>query len=169
MKTLYLIGGTMGVGKTTVGQVLKKNLPNSVFLDGDWCWDADPFQVTEETKAMVIDNICYLLNNFLKCTAYENIIFCWVMHEQSIIDSITDRLNTANCKIKKVSLIVDESNLRDRLVADVESGLRSNDVIDRSIERIPLYQNLNTLKIDTSNKTVQAIASYIAAPEVYSL
>ena len=52
MKRLYLIGGTMGVGKTTVSQQLKHDLPNSVFLDGDWCWDASPFQVTEETKAM---------------------------------------------------------------------------------------------------------------------
>lgn len=47
----------MGVGKTTVSQQLKQDLPNSVFLDGDWCWDADPFQVTEETKSMVIRNI----------------------------------------------------------------------------------------------------------------
>ena len=70
MKTLYLIGGTMGVGKTTVSQQLKKDLANSVFLDGDWCWDADPFQVTDETKDMVMDNICYLLNNFLHCSAY---------------------------------------------------------------------------------------------------
>ena len=75
MKTLYLIGGTMGVGKTAISQQLKKDLPNSVFLDGDWCWDADPFQVTEETKEMVMQNICCLLNNFLHCTAYENIVF----------------------------------------------------------------------------------------------
>lgn len=74
MKRLYLLGGTMGVGKTTVSQQLKQDLPNSVFLDGDWCWDADPFQVTEETKSMVIRNICYLLNSFLHCTAYENIV-----------------------------------------------------------------------------------------------
>ncbi|MBQ0125795.1 MAG: AAA family ATPase, partial [Clostridiales bacterium] len=40
MKTLYLIGGTMGVGKTTVCQQLKKELDKAVFLDGDWCWDA---------------------------------------------------------------------------------------------------------------------------------
>ena len=39
MKTVYLIGGAMGVGKTTVSQQLKKDLANSVFLDGDWCWD----------------------------------------------------------------------------------------------------------------------------------
>ena len=115
MKTIYLIGGTMGVGKTTVSQQLKKELPNSVFLDGDWCWDADPFQVTEETKAMVMRNICFLLNSFLHCTAYENIIFCWVMHEQSIIDEIIDRLDTGDARVIKISLMIDETNLRKRL------------------------------------------------------
>ena len=59
MKTIYLIGGTMGVGKTTVSQQLKKKLPNSVFLDGDWCWDADPFQVTEETKVDTVNKNVY--------------------------------------------------------------------------------------------------------------
>ena len=49
MKTLYMIGGTMGVGKTTVCQQLKQDLQNSVFIDGDWCWDASPFQVTDES------------------------------------------------------------------------------------------------------------------------
>ena len=47
----------MGVGKTTISRQLKKGLHNSVFLDGDWCWDADPFQVTEETKEMVMRNL----------------------------------------------------------------------------------------------------------------
>ena len=48
MKHLYIIGGTMGVGKTTVCRILKEKLEGSVFLDGDWCWDMHPFQVTEE-------------------------------------------------------------------------------------------------------------------------
>ena len=149
MKTLYMIGGTMGVGKTTVCQLLKHDLSNSVFLDGDWCWDANPFQVTDETKAMVINNICYLLNNFLKCSAYENIIFCWVMHEQSIIDLILKNLDAQNCDVKCISLIADEKTLRERLSKDVERGIRSEDVIERSIARIPMYQALNTIKIDT--------------------
>ncbi len=55
-----------------------------------------PFQVTKETKRMVMENICFLLNNYIKCSAYENIVFCWVMHEQSIIDDILSHLNTAN-------------------------------------------------------------------------
>ena len=161
MKTLYTIGGTMGIGKTTVCQQLKQDLPKSVFLDGDWCWDASPFQVTDETKAMVINNICYLLNNFLKCSAYENIIFCWVMHEQSIINSILEKLDTQNCEVKCISLVADEKTLRERLEKDVERGIRSEDIIERSIVRIPMYQALNTIKIDTNTKTVAMIANEI--------
>lgn len=93
MKTLFLIGGPMGVGKTTAGQRLKYKLDRSVFLDGGWCWDAHPFQVTAETKEMVLQNICALLNNFLRCSAYENVIFCWVMHQQAILDAILARLS----------------------------------------------------------------------------
>ena len=151
----------MGIGKTTVCQQLKQDLPNSVFLDGDWCWDASPFQVTDETKAMVTNNICYVLNNFLKCSAYENIIFCWVMHEQSIINSILEKLDTQNCEVKCISLVADEKTLRERLEKDVERGIRSEDIIERSIVRIPMYQALNTIKIDTNTKTVAMIANEI--------
>lgn len=163
MKTIYLIGGTMGVGKTTVCQKMKETLPNAVFLDGDWCWDANPFKVTEETKTMVLRNICFLLNSFLHCSAYENVIFCWVMHEQSIINTIIDALDTADCKVVKVSLTVDEANLKSRLLADIESGIRTADVIDKSIARIGMYQNLDTVKIDTNGKSISEIADAINA------
>ena len=161
MKTLYMIGGTMGVGKTTVSQQLKSDLPNSVLLDGDWCWDASPFQVTDETKIIVIDNICHLLNNFLKCSVYDNIIFCWVMHEQSIINSIIEKLDAQNCAVKCISLVADEKCLCSRLLMDIENGIRSVDVVERSIARIPLYQALNTIKIDTNEKTVAMIVDEI--------
>ena len=158
MKNLYLIGGTMGVGKTAVCQQLKKDLPNSVFLDGDWCWDENPFQITEETKNMVINNICYLLNNFLHCSAYKNIIFCWVLHEQFIIDSIIERLEVKNCVIKCISLIADRKNIKNRLKKDISNGIRTVDVIDRSIAKISLYQDLNTIKVDTNEKTITMIS-----------
>lgn len=163
MKKLFLIGGTMGIGKSTVSQFLKYKLPNSVFLDGDWCWDAHPFLVTEETKEMVMQNICLMLNNFLKCSAYENIIFCWVMHEQAIINEIVSRLNTDNCHIVAVSLVCSEKELIRRLQKDIIAGIRTLDVIERSIARIPLYQQLDTIKIDTSGKIAEAIANEIAA------
>ena len=163
MKKLYLIGGTMGVGKTTVSRALQKKLPHCVFLDGDWCWDMSPFVVNEETKAMVMDNICHLLQNFLRCTAYENIIFCWVMHEQSIIDDILSRLDVGGAEVKAISLLASEKAITARLEKDVAAGIRTPDVIERSIARIPLYEKLDTLKIDTNKKTADAVAEEIAA------
>ncbi len=160
-KTLYLIGGTMGVGKTTVCKALKRQLPHSVLLDGDWCWDAHPFTVTAETKAMVVDNICHLLNNFIVCSAYENVIFCWVMHEQSIIEEILKNLNIAACRVWEFSLVADVENLQSRLEKDIKNGMRCPEIVTKSLERLPLYQDLNTIKIDTSGKDVATVVKEI--------
>ena len=46
-------------------------------------------------------------------------------------------------------------------MTDVKRGIRTQDVIERSVERIPLYHNLNTIKIDTDNKAVQEIVDDI--------
>ncbi len=162
MKTLYLIGGAMGVGKTSVSRSLQKLLPRSVFLDGDWCWDADPFQVTAETKAMVMDNICHLLNNFLQCSAYENIIFCWVMHQREIVDTILARLDLTNCRVCCISLLCSEDILRQRLAADITAGLRTPDVVTRSLARLPCYAAPNTQKLDVSSITPEEAARRIA-------
>ena len=54
MKTLIVLNGPMGVGKTTVGKELCRRLTPSIFLDGDWCWDLHPFSVTDATKALVV-------------------------------------------------------------------------------------------------------------------
>lgn len=165
MKTIYLIGGTMGVGKTATCQQLKSMLPNAVLLDGDWCWDADPFVVNDETKAMVTDNICHLLNNFIRCRAYDNVIFCWVMHEQSIIDDILSHLDTSGCLVRTVSLVCSEEVLRNRLERDIADGIRQPDVMARSLARLPLYQALVTEKVDTSALTPEQAATHIIRAE----
>ncbi len=101
---------------------------------------------------------------FKKAGAYYlKFIFCWVMHEQSILDAITNRLDTDNCKVTKISLTADEINLRNRLASDITRGIRTADIIDRSVARINLYSLLDTVKIDTSNKNVCEIANEIIA------
>jgi hypothetical protein len=100
---------------------------------------------------MVMDNICHLLNNFLHCTAYEHVIFCWVMHEQAIVDDILARLDTENCRVLSISLLATEKALAERLQKDVDAGLRAPDIISRSLQRLPLYEKLDTVKIDVSD------------------
>lgn len=163
MKHLYFIGGPMGVGKTTVCQKLKKLTAPSVFLDGDWCWDMEPFQVTQETKAMVQENIQFLLGQYLRCPAYETVIFCWVMHQQEIIDGLLGNLPLEGVKVHAVSLLAHPDTLRQRIGRDVEQGLRSWDVLDRSLARLPLYQELDTEKLWVDDLTPEQAAEKLAA------
>lgn len=163
MKRLFFIGGPMGVGKTTVCQQLKKLTAPSVFLDGDWCWDMAPFQVTEETKAMVQENIAFLLGQFLRCPAYETVIFCWVMHQQEIIDGLLERLPLDGVQVRSVSLLATPETLRERIGRDVERGLRSWDVLERSLDRLSCYSALNTEKLWIDRLTPEHAARELVA------
>ena len=163
MKHLYLIGGPMGVGKTTVCRALQKRLEGSVFLDGDWCWDANPFQVTEETKAMVVENIAFLLNQFLRCSAYEHVIFCWVLHRQDLLDGLLSRLDTGGCVVRSVSLTASPEALTARLEADIRAGRRDRGTLERSLSYLPLYAPLRTEKLDVSGLTPEEAAARLEA------
>lgn len=46
---------------------------------------------------------------------------------------------------------------------DIDYGVRTGDVIDRSIARLPLYRELDTIMIETGGRTVFEIADEIAA------
>ena len=140
---------------------LKTKLDKSVFLDGDWCWNMHPFVVNKETKKLVLNNICALLNNDIKCNAFENIIFCWVMHEQSIIDDLLSRLDLKDVKVIAISLVCQKEALEKRIQKDIDQGIRKPDVLARSVERLEMYQKLNTYKIDVSNKTIEEIVKEI--------
>ena len=64
MKRLIIINGTMGVGKSSVGQSLNKSIPNSAFIDGDWCCKVNT-TLTNDIKNLYIENITSLINNYL--------------------------------------------------------------------------------------------------------
>lgn len=161
MKRLILVGGPMGVGKSAVCSELAGRLQPSVYLDGDWCWNMKPFSVTEETRAMVMDNICALLGRFLTCPEVEYVIFGWVMHQQEIIDSICARLPLEGVEVSCFSLTASPRVLRDRLVQDIAQGKRSGDIISRSLAYLPLYDQLNTQKMNTDHATARQVATQI--------
>lgn len=151
MKHVYLIGGPMGIGKSTICNQLNQDLDHSVFLDGDWCWNMDPFVVNQDTKNMVLDNITHCLNNFIHTPGIENIIFCWVMHKQDIIDKIIQKLDTEGIDIHLISLICEKEELIKRMLID----RRDNQTIRKSLQYLELYKDLDTQKIDVTTLDVQ--------------
>lgn len=151
MKHVYLIGGPMGIGKSTICNQLNQDLDHSVFLDGDWCWNMDPFIVNQDTKNMVLDNITHCLNNFIHTPGIENIIFCCVMHKQDIIDQIIQKLDTEGVDIHLISLICEKEELIKRMLID----RRDNQTIRKSLQYLELYKDLETQKIDVTTLDVQ--------------
>lgn len=151
----------MGVGKTTVGQYLvEKKLKNAVFLDGDWCWYLNPFIVNEENKVMVRKNICFLLNSFIANSTIENIVFVWVMHQQQIVDDLLKELN-GSFNFYSFSMISSKEALSKCFLIDVKNGVRDLKNLENALDRIDLYKDLNSVKIDVTNLTVEQTAKKI--------
>ena len=153
-KKLIIVNGTMGVGKTVTCRELNKKLENSVWLDGDWCWMMNPFVVNDENKNMVINNITCLLRNFLTNSSLEYVIFNWVIHVEDIFKDILEHLKDLSFEVIKITLTCSEEILKERILKDVKLDLRSETSIKNSIERLELYKDMPTKKIDTGNLSI---------------
>ncbi|MDD4617413.1 MAG: AAA family ATPase [Alphaproteobacteria bacterium] len=161
MKKRLLINGTMGVGKTETCKELLALLPHSALLDGDWCWTMNPWVINDETRKMVEDNIACVLKSFLSCSIFQQVIFCWVMHQKSIIDSVLLSLGDAEFELHIFTLVCSEEALKKRLLAD-KSRIVEQDTIMRSLERLPLYESMDTEKVDTTHISARQTAEKLA-------
>lgn len=160
-KKLIIINGVMGVGKTTVCKALYKKLNNSFWLDGDNCWMMNPFVVNEENKKMVLENITYLLNNFLKNSSTQYVVFNWVIPTDDIMNDILERIDISDVLAYKITLMSSKDELVKRISKDIKNGVRDKGNIKRSLERFDLYRSMNTIKIDTTKKSIDNIVQEI--------
>jgi len=160
LKKLIVINGTMGVGKTTICKRLLKELENSVWLDGDWCWMMNPWVFSEENKKMVVENIVFILRNYLKNPTYEYVIFDWVIHEKYILDLILDQFTDLEYELIWFSLICSENSLEQRMINRGDSA----DIIKDSILRLEKYESMDSIKInadDDIEANIQTIKQYL--------
>jgi len=144
------------VGKTTVARELLNNIPRSVWLDGDWCWEqGNHWDFSPENKEMVMDNITYLLGNFLANSNFETVIFSWVMHLPEIHFELLSRLEEYNFDLFDISLVCSEDELTLRLAG------RGTDEIKKAVGYLPLYAELENIKLDTTNSSPTRIVDDI--------
>lgn len=153
---LIFIGGAPGIGKSTVAGLLLNDLENCVWLDGDDVWRMHPFIVDANTKAMVEKNISFVLNSFIQAR-FSYILFTWILHLDSIVDSIFSGIDQSDYNFMHYTLICDEKTLKERLAIDVE---RTTDP-SLAIRRLKESKDVKSTKIDTVNKTPSEIASIL--------
>ena len=80
---------------------------------------------------------------------------------QSIIDKIISNLELYEYNIVSISFITSEEDLSRKLQKDIDLGIRNKDIILRSISRLSLYKNLNTIKINIEDKSIEEIMDLI--------
>lgn len=161
IKRLYLIGGPMGVGKTTVGHSLASKLENAIYLEGDLGWKDIPFIVNEGNKKRVLNNIVEMVISAFE-NDYQNVILGWVMDFQITIDEIVSRIKIQGLRIYPISLIANPETISARLENDIKIGARKDDgVVERSLKRIPRYESLKTIKIDTTSLSINEVVDSI--------
>lgn len=160
-KKLIIINGVMGVGKTTVSKNLYKKLENSFWLDGDNCWNMNPFIVNDENKYMVLNNIGFMLNSFLSNSTSKYVVFNWVIQSDDIMNEVLSRVNTEDVGVYKITLMCTKEELIRRIENDVNLGLRDKQNVERSLERYDMYKAMDTIKLDTTGKSIGEIIDEI--------
>lgn len=162
MKKLVIVHGPMGVGKTAVCRALGQALQPSVWLDGDWCWQMQPFDPNEENKEMVVKHIIYLLDSFLHNRNFSYVLFSWVVPEDKIFQKILPYLPLSGVEVHKIALLCTPDALSQRLQGDIDRGLRAPDVLARSLKMLPGFARTASVPLDTTGDTPARTAQRIA-------
>lgn len=161
MKPLVFLNGPMGVGKSTVASLLQQKFDRCAYLDGDWCYRVHPFRVTNESKTLVLRNIAYLLDGYLKSPDVDLVLFSWVMNKREIRDAVLSKM-TERGKCLFVTLTASEGALRERFTKDIAAGLRTQEGLYRALSYLPDYKaDFGGLKLITDEKTPDELAEVI--------
>ena len=105
----------------------------------------------KNAEKLVVENICAVLNNYLKTDCYKNVIFCWVLHKQEIWDGLLSRLDLSLCRVKKVAIVCSLQELSDRIDNDVSSGKRSVNISEKAKSYVRSYYDLKDVEIVASD------------------
>jgi hypothetical protein len=85
------------------------------------------------------------------------VIFDWIIHQESIFDLILGPLHDLNFDLHKVTLFCAPEALQIRMRQDH----RDPAVIAKSLQRLRLYEMMDTTKIDTTHLTVAEVVRKI--------
>ncbi|MHB1485773.1 MAG: GNAT family N-acetyltransferase [Saccharofermentanales bacterium] len=167
IKKLIVILGANGIGKSTVSAALFKKLPNSAYIESDYCRMINPAGFTDETIAVNKKNILDLMLNYFNSSTIQNVIFPYGFHghRKQVFEAL---LNDLKKKVKfrfyPILLVCDEAENIRRMKAD---GREDERITRGIIKTRALYDEYDYPRIDVTNitviKTVDSILKILKA------
>ena len=160
-KNLVFIGGALGVGKIACAVELKKLLPCCACLEGEACVDLTPRSESDEVRALALDNISYLIGNFLACGEVENVILLYSLHDNNTAEELLARLGAVEFDFYHITLTASPETVSARLSWDIRRGNRRRAQIARALALLPLYDSVDSIKLATDDLTPRQVAARI--------
>lgn len=153
MKKLIFIHGPNGVGKSTLCKALHASLPDSAWLESEWCRMTNPFAFTDEIIRMTERNMTSLLRNYLECSLLEYVIFNCGFHgpRKQIFNNVIRNLRDIDYELVSVTITCSPEENELRMIKDG----RDEERIRRALAVRDLYDGLGYPVIDTTNLTVE--------------
>ncbi len=154
---MLLIGGPPGIGKTSLAGELLRSLSRAALLDADDVWRIQPFEVTDETKALVEHNVTGVLRGYLDA-AYPLVVLVWVLHRQDLIERLLASLDVPRQDCVVLHLVATPDILRRRLEADGRESM-----VGVALERLRQIEALPYFRIDTTALEPSAVVEAITS------
>lgn len=154
---LILIGGEAWTGKSTCVRVLFARLYNAAWLDGDDVWRVNPWSLDDPRLRTSDINMAFVLQTYLQSKFDYVILSSIVLSEPAITARILARISGVAYDLHTFTLMADEATLTER--AKRRDGQANPTFI--LLEKTRAL--INTIKIDTSKKTPEAVVDEMLA------
>lgn len=157
MKTILLILGPNGIGKSTTAQSVLDRLPNAALVDSDWCRAMNPYDMNT-----VINNMYAMIKNYFDNQEINTIILPYGFHgdRKQRFDVVIDKLRRAEIDFKIFAVILLCSF--DEMIDRSQKDMRDNERIKRGVKNtFHFYDEYEYPKIDTTDLTAEQTADKI--------
>lgn len=161
MKTLLFLCGPNGVGKTTIAREIVSRLPQSAYVDTDYCRVMHPFVLDDTTIPTIAKNISDLVLNFLHCPVVETVLLTYGFHgrRREVFQRVMEQLSPEEYRFLPFLLWCSEEENRNRMGQDNRSRERVEWALGesrRAVESVP-YPRIDLTALSVAQAAAKII------------
>ena len=161
---IIIINGSLGVGKSSVADLLHIKFEKSVHLDGDYIGDVHPFEIYDKARIAYLYRTLEHLIRFHQENGYFNFVINYVFESADSLQALLGLLTPLDPDIHSYWLTCDEKEqarrIQNRNRSEIEWELKRF-VELQLIQAKAARKGFIGKQVDTSGLTLQEIANEI--------